>query len=185
MVSPASRFLDDGPKKAEHLFSSRHACPSAATACPRSSRAVLVQQPGRRLPDLRRPGRKEFFDPRARGRHPTCRWRAARSAAGIGATPTFFQLIQALARHYDFDIEKPWNELPENVQGVLLFGSGDEVIEFREGTGKGKVTRKRHPFEGILPNLERRYRETESPPCARSWRSTSACAPAPIARAPG
>ncbi len=56
----------------------------------------------------------------------------------------------------------PWSELPAKVQNIVLHGSGEELIEFRETTGKGKVSRKKHPFEGILPNLERRYRETES-----------------------
>jgi excinuclease ABC subunit A len=74
----------------------------------------------------------------------------------------YFQLIQALSKHYGFDIETPWTELPVQVQQVLLEGSGKESIEFsyREGARR---TRKRHPFEGILPNLTRRYRETESP----------------------
>ena len=78
----------------------------------------------------------------------------------------YFQLIQSLARHYRFDIEVPWTELPQRVRKVLLNGSGEEAIEFRysEGPqpGKRRATAKRHPFEGILPNLERRYRETES-----------------------
>src|SRR5581483_5800292 len=74
----------------------------------------------------------------------------------------YFQLIQSLARHYGFDIEAPWTELPENVRQVLLQGSGEESIEFRYAEGKGRAMRKRHPFEAILPNLERRYRETES-----------------------
>src|SRR6185295_4673724 len=75
----------------------------------------------------------------------------------------YFQLIQSLARHYEFDIETPWLELPANVRDILLHGSGDDVIEFRYNEGKGRTARKRHRFEGILPNLERRYRETESP----------------------
>jgi len=59
-------------------------------------------------------------------------------------------------------LKAPWTGLPAQVHKVLLYGSGDEPIEFRYTEGKGKTSRKRHPFEGILPNLERRYRETES-----------------------
>src|SRR5207248_6569440 len=70
-------------------------------------------------------------------------------------------LIQSLSRHYGFDIETPWTELPEQVRHVLLNGSGDEAIEFSDRDGAAK-SRRRHPFEGILPNLTRRYRETES-----------------------
>ena len=74
----------------------------------------------------------------------------------------YFELIQALAKHYRFDIETPWSELPPSVQQVVLFGSGTQQIEFRYGEGKGRASKRRHAFEGIVPNLERRYRETES-----------------------
>src|SRR5439155_476768 len=62
-----------------------------------------------------------------------------------------------------FDIETPWTELPEHVRHVLLQGTGTEAIEFSCREEAGRRSRKRHPFEGILPNLTRRYRETESP----------------------
>ena len=75
----------------------------------------------------------------------------------------YFQMIQALARHYDFDVETPWTELPEHVQHVLLYGSGDEADRVPLRASAGAQARAQHPFEGILPNLERRYRETESP----------------------
>ena len=125
--------------------------------------AVLVQQPRRCLPDLRRPGGAGVLRPAARRTCiRTCRSRAARCAAGTAATSTISNLIQSLARHYGFDIETPWTELPEHVRHVLLNGSGEEAIEFSERQ-EGRKTRRRHPFEGILPNLTRRYRETESP----------------------
>src|SRR5207302_393289 len=73
----------------------------------------------------------------------------------------YFHLIQSLSRHCGFDIETPWTELPEHVRHVLLNGSGDEAIEFSDRDAEVK-SRRRHPFEGILPNLTRRYRETES-----------------------
>jgi excinuclease ABC subunit A len=71
-------------------------------------------------------------------------------------------MLQSLERHYHFDLELPWNELPETVQRLLLYGSGEEQIEFRYREGAGRSTRKRHVFEGIVPNLERRFRETDS-----------------------
>jgi excinuclease ABC subunit A len=74
----------------------------------------------------------------------------------------YFQLVQSLARHYQFDVETAWRELTDAHQQVLLHGSGEEVLEFRYFDGRGGTQRRRHPFEGILPNLERRYRETES-----------------------
>ena len=155
-------FLDD-PKKDELVFSSRHACPVCGYSVPAlEPKLFSFNNPAGACPTCDGLGAKEFFDPQRVVLHSDLSLASGAIRGWDRRNAHFFQLIQALARHYDFDIEKPWNELPENVQGVILNGSGEEVIEFREGTGKGKVTRKRHPFEGILPNLERRYRETES-----------------------
>ncbi len=74
----------------------------------------------------------------------------------------YFQMIQALALHYRFDIEAPWVNLPEKVQYAVLHGSGEEPINFRYVDARGRSAKRAHPFEGILPNLERRFRETES-----------------------
>ena len=74
----------------------------------------------------------------------------------------YFQVIQCLASHFRFDIETPWEMLAKKIQNVVLYGSGREVIEFMYLTGRGSKIRRRHRFEGIIPNLERRYRETES-----------------------
>ncbi|TAG78445.1 MAG: excinuclease ABC subunit A, partial [Burkholderiales bacterium] len=74
----------------------------------------------------------------------------------------YFQLVQALAAHYKFDVEKPWNELSQKARDVVLFGSGDEAIEFAYVSEKGFEQKRKHPFEGVIPNFKRRYRETES-----------------------
>ncbi|UTM57631.1 excinuclease ABC subunit UvrA [Photobacterium sp. CCB-ST2H9] len=74
----------------------------------------------------------------------------------------YFQMLSSLAEHYDFDVEAPFNTLPNRVQKVLLQGSGTTNIEFKYINDRGDVTVRRHPFEGILNNMERRYRETES-----------------------
>jgi excinuclease ABC subunit A len=90
----------------------------------------------------------------------------------------YFQLIQSLARHFRFDIETPWNELPEAVRHVLLWGSGDEHVAFRYFDARGGTSKRSHPWEGILPNLERRYRETESTTVREElakYRGTRAC----------
>jgi excinuclease ABC subunit A len=73
----------------------------------------------------------------------------------------YFQIIQALAKHYHFDVDTPFEELPQKIRDVVLHGSGDEIIEFRY-FGDSGVQKRRHPFAGIIPNLERRYRETDS-----------------------
>ena len=74
----------------------------------------------------------------------------------------FYQLICSLADHYHFDPDAPLSSLPKKLQAVLLYGSGDENISFQLQMGAGKAKLSRHPFEGIIPNMERRYRETDS-----------------------
>ncbi len=76
-------------------------------------------------------------------------------------SPYFLQTIDAMAAHYHFDKKQKWKDLPEKVQGVFLHGSGGEEIEFRYDEG-GRVYQVKRVFEGVLPNLERRYRETDS-----------------------
>ncbi len=78
-----------------------------------------------------------------------------------GKSPYFLQTIEALAKHYGFKKSSPWKELPEKVQQVFLYGSGDEEIEFRYDEG-GRVYQVKRNFEGVIPNMERRYRETDS-----------------------
>jgi len=77
-------------------------------------------------------------------------------------TTYYFHMIQSLAAHFKFDIEKPFNELPEKLQQVILYGSGKEKIEFRYANTRGMQIQQLHRFEGVIPNLDRRYRETES-----------------------
>ncbi|MED5461035.1 MAG: excinuclease ABC subunit UvrA [Pseudomonadota bacterium] len=77
-------------------------------------------------------------------------------------TTYYFQMIQSLAKHYDFDIETPFSNLPETLQQIVLYGSGKEKIEFYYENTRGMEVRQKHRFEGVIPNLDRRYRETES-----------------------
>jgi excinuclease ABC subunit A len=74
----------------------------------------------------------------------------------------YFQLISALAKHYGFDIDTPFNDIPADIRQVILHGSGEAEIEFTYFKAGGKAYKKKHAFEGVLPNMERRYRETDS-----------------------
>ncbi len=74
----------------------------------------------------------------------------------------YFQMLKSLSEHYKFDLETPWEDLPLKTQEVILRGSGRTEIEFRYMNDRGDVVVRKHPFEGILHNMERRYRETES-----------------------
>ncbi|HCR3457916.1 excinuclease ABC subunit UvrA [Proteus mirabilis] len=74
----------------------------------------------------------------------------------------YFQMLRSLGEHYHFDVEAPFDSLPEKIQKVILSGSGKENIEFKYTNDRGDVVVRHHPFEGVLNNMERRYRETES-----------------------
>lgn len=78
-----------------------------------------------------------------------------------GRSPYFRQTIEALARHYGFEVETPWSKLPKKIQQIMLYGTGGEAIAFRYDEG-GRVYEVTRGFEGVIPNMERRYRETDS-----------------------
>jgi len=145
------------------VFSSRHACPVCGFAVPTlEPRMFSFNNPAGACPACDGLGLQDFFDPQRVVAH------AHLSVAG-GAVrgwdrhnPHYFQLVQGLARHYHFDLEAPWTALPESIRQRLLYGSGGEEIEFRYQDGRGASQRRRHAFEGIVPNLERRWQETES-----------------------
>lgn len=108
-------------------------------------------------------GVAEFFDPDRVVVHPELSLSAGAVRGWDRRNAYYFQLIASLAKHYKFDVDAVWNTLPAKVRQAVLFGSGDEVISFTYFTDAGGRTTRKHRFEGILPNLERRYRETESP----------------------
>ena len=74
----------------------------------------------------------------------------------------YYQMLQSLAKHYDFKLSQPFNELPDDIREKILFGSGKEEIKFTYMNDRGDKVVRAHPFEGIIPNMQRRYRETES-----------------------
>jgi excinuclease ABC subunit A len=155
-------FLDD-PAREEVVFSSRHACPVCGYSVPAlEPKLFSFNSPSGACPTCDGLGVKEFFDPARVVTNPDLSLASGAIRGWDRRNAYYFQLIQSLARHYDFDIETPWKDLAAKVQKVVLNGSNGEVIEFRYTEGKAKTSRKKHEFEGILPNLERRYRETES-----------------------
>ena len=160
-------FLDDPgaaqrPRE-EILFSSRHACPVCGYSVPPlEPKLFSFNNPAGACTTCSGLGTSEFFDPKLVVVHPHLSLAGGAIRGWDRRNAHYFQLIKSLARHYHFDIETPWVELAAPVQQLLLHGSAEEVIEFRYGESGGRIARKRHPFEGILPNLERRYRETES-----------------------
>ncbi|QRQ80819.1 excinuclease ABC subunit UvrA [Paralysiella testudinis] len=153
--------MDSG---SEHWFSARFACPVCSYSLQElEPRLFSFNNPVGACPTCDGLGSMNFFDPERVVLHPELSL-AAGAIKGWDKRNTFyFQMIQSLAKHYGFDVNTPFETLPENIRHIVLYGSGKEVIEFRYLSERGTTFNREHAFEGILPNLERRYRETDSP----------------------
>ncbi|MCE7033227.1 excinuclease ABC subunit UvrA [Lysobacter sp. GX 14042] len=153
----------DDPAAAPLLFSARYSCPVCDYSLPDlEPRLFSFNAPSGACPTCDGLGMAEFFDPARVVVHPELALSAGAVRGWDRRNAYYFQLIQSLARHYGFDVDKPWNQLPEDVREAVLFGSGEDRIAFNYITEGGTKHQRRHRFEGVVPNLERRYRETES-----------------------
>jgi excinuclease ABC subunit A len=155
-------FLDP-PERAERLFSAGYACPLCGYSLSElEPRLFSFNNPVGACPECDGLGVKQFFDPERVAAHPHLS--LARGAVRGWDRDNFyyFQLIKSLARHYEFAVDQPFQELPERVRRIILHGSGGEAIDFEYANSRGETYRRRHAFEGVIPNLERRYQETES-----------------------
>ncbi|HVL37233.1 MAG TPA: excinuclease ABC subunit UvrA, partial [Burkholderiales bacterium] len=147
----------------EHLFSARF-------SCPRCDYAVAELEP--RLFSFNNPmgacgrcdglGTMEYFDPRRIVAHPNLSLASGAIRGWDRRNHFYHAMLQSLARHYRFDLEQPWEMLEERIQNLILYGSDREAIPFHYAGERGRTTVKQHPFEGVIPNHERRYRETDS-----------------------
>ncbi len=154
-------FMDD-PQRPELLFSARFACPHCGFALTElEPRLFSFNNPQGACPRCDGLGVIEFFDADKVVAHSELSLPGGAIRGWDRRNAYYYQLIQALARHYQFDIDKPFCDLPEDVRNVILHGSGGAPIEFQYLHAEG-TRRQKHPFEGVLPNIERRYRETES-----------------------
>ncbi len=147
-----------------HLFSSRFACPVCGWSIPElEPRLFSFNNPAGACTRCTGLGSEQFFDPKRVVAFPDLSLASGAIKGWDRRNQFYFQLLQSLARHYGFDVEAPFSSLPEAVREKILFGSGTESIRFFYPAEKGANKQRDHVFEGILPNLERRYRETESP----------------------
>ena len=153
----------DDAQAAPQIFSSRYSCPVCDYSLPElEPRLFSFNSPVGACPRCDGLGTTEFFDPARIVLHGELSLAGGAVRGWDRRNPHYFQMIQSLARHYGFDVETPWQDLPAAVREAVLQGSGEEEIAFRdEGAGGRSVVRRRR-FEGIVPNLERRYRETDS-----------------------
>jgi len=147
----------------EHLFSAKFSCPvcdySLAELEPR---LFSFNNPMGACPKCDGLGNINFFDPKRVVAFPHLSLAAGAIKGWDRRNQFYFQMLASLAEHYSFDLDTTFENLPENVQHILLHGSGKEEIAFKYLNERGLFYQKTHPFEGILNNLQRRYHETDS-----------------------
>ena len=171
-------FMDD-PDRAELVFSNKFACPICNYSLTElEPRLFSFNSPIGACPTCDGLGTQDFFDPGKIVANPHLSLAGGAVRGWDRRNAYYFQVIQSLARHAKFDIEAPYESLSQKIQDLVLFGSDDEQIEFKYLDGKGGTVKRRHAFEGIVKNLERRYRETESATVREElakYRSSRAC----------
>ena len=147
----------------EHLFSAKFACPVCSYSLPElEPRLFSFNNPMGACPRCDGLGSITFFDPRRIAAFPDLSLASGAIKGWDRRNQFYFQMLQCLAGHYGFDLETPFGELPEKVRDVVLNGSGEEKIKFVYVGERGKSHVREHTFEGVIPNLERRYKETDS-----------------------
>ena len=147
----------------EHLFSSKFACPICSYSLQElEPRLFSFNNPMGACPECDGLGQITFFDPKRVVAHPSLSLAAGAVKGWDRRNQFYFQMLQSLAAFYEFDIDEAFEDLPEKVRKILLFGSGKQTIPFSYINERGRASIREHVFEGIIPNLERRYRETDS-----------------------
>jgi excinuclease ABC subunit A len=147
----------------EKLFSSKFACPICSYSLPElEPRLFSFNNPMGACPECDGLGQITFFDPKRVVAHPSLSLAAGAVKGWDRRNQFYFQMLQSLAAFYEFDIDEPFEELAEKVRKILLYGSGKQTIPFSYINERGRASVREHAFEGIIPNLERRYRETDS-----------------------
>ena len=176
--------LDTG---VEHAFNAKFACPHCSFAIGElEPRLFSFNSPLGACPACEGLGEQSFFDPTRIVAFPEISLASGAIKGWDKRNAYYFAMLESLANHYQFDLETPFEQLPADIQQVLLYGSGDESIKFsyvlESGSRAGRKTSKQHPFEGIVHNMARRYKDTDSALVReelsryRGLRSCEACA---------
>jgi excinuclease ABC subunit A len=147
----------------EHLYSAKFACPICNYSLEElEPRLFSFNNPMGACPRCDGLGAISFFDPKRVVAFPQLSLASGAIKGWDRRNQFYFQMLQSLGKHYGFDLDKPFDKLPERIQQMILYGSDKEKIAFQYLSDRGKTVTREHAFEGIIPNLERRYRETDS-----------------------
>ncbi|WP_431474662.1 excinuclease ABC subunit UvrA [Marinobacter sp. KM021] len=147
----------------EQTFSARYACTQCGYSLSElEPKLFSFNNPAGACPTCDGLGVRQFFDAEKVIQNPEATLASGAIKGWDRRAVYYFQMLTSVAEHYDIDLETPWEDLPEPFQQALLYGSGNEEISFRYVNSRGQIMERAHPFEGIIPNLERRYRETDS-----------------------
>ncbi len=147
----------------EHLYSAKFACPICSYSLQElEPRLFSFNNPMGACPRCDGLGAISFFDPKRVVAFPQLSLASGAIKGWDRRNQFYFQMVQSLAKHYGFNLDKPFNKLSERIQQIVLYGSEKEKIAFQYLSDRGKTVVREHAFEGIIPNLERRYRETDS-----------------------
>lgn len=152
--------MDSG---AEHIYSNKFACPTCGYSLQElEPRLFSFNNPMGACPECDGLGHIEFFDPKRIVAFPNLSLASGAIKGWDRRNQFYFQMLSSLAEHYGFDLDQPFEKLPEQAQQVILYGSGRQTIPFAYINERGRTVVREHTFEGVVNNLQRRYRETDS-----------------------
>ena len=157
-------YMDDSEKhKDEIVFSANFACPHCGYSISElEPRIFSFNNPAGACQTCDGLGTKQFFDPYRVVSNDELSLTGGAIRGWDKRSYYYYQMLQAVAEHYDFDLSIPFSELDKKAKDVVLYGSKGTSIKFKYINERGDIMERKHPFEGIIPNMERRFRETES-----------------------
>ena len=159
MIAP----MDEDSDLEELLFSAKFACPECGHSLSElEPRLFSFNNPAGACETCDGLGVDQFFDPDRIVINPDVSLAGGAIRGWDRRSVYYFHMLKSLAKHYEFDIEKPYKKLPRKVQKIILYGSGKTKIEFTYSNDRGDIMQRNHRFEGVIPNMQRRYHETES-----------------------